>query len=364
MKRRTFVAAAATAAAVGSAAAGWRASVGSMAAYAALAARLRRESDAAPLVDIVRCATLAANGHNAQPWHFRVGERYIDVIPDRSRRTPAVDPDDHHLFVSLGCALENLTIAGAASGRPGETLMLGDGVRYAYTRAVGGNTRGAGLADAIGQRQSTRAEYDGRPVAAADLAALERIAAEPGVRVILLTDRKRLSALRELVVEANDAQMKDPAFLRELSDWLRFNPRAAMAARDGLFSAASGQPMLPDTLGGMAFRQFFSAAAERGKYARQMSSSAGVAVFVGEQADAAHWMHVGRACQRFLLLATRLGLRTAFVNQPVEVPAWRADLAALIGERAKRPDLVVRFGYGRALPFSLRRDPAAVIVAA
>ncbi|GLU30362.1 Tat pathway signal protein [Trinickia caryophylli] len=335
-----------------------------MAGYTALAARLRSERAAAPLVDIVRCATLAANGHNVQPWHFRVGERFIDVVPDRSRRTPAVDPDDHHLFVSLGCALENLTIAATASGRPGEALMQADGVRYAYTHAAGDSARAYGLADAIGRRQSTRAEYDGRPVAASDLAALERMAAEPGVRVVVLTDRKRLSDLRELVVEANDAQMRDQAFLRELSDWLRFNPRAAMAMRDGLFSAASGQPVLPDTLGRMAFRQFFSPTAERGKYARQLASSAGVAVFVGEQADTVHWMRVGRACQRFLLLATRLGLRTAFVNQPVEVPAWRADLAALIGERGKRPDLVVRFGYGRALPFSLRRDAASVIVPA
>lgn len=250
MKRRTFVAAAAAATvAAGGATAGWRTSVGSMAGYTALAARLRSERAAAPLVDIVRCATLAANGHNVQPWHFRVGERFIDVVPDRSRRTPAVDPDDHHLFVSLGCALENLTIAATASGRPGEALMQADGVRYAYTHAAGDSARAYGLADAIGRRQSTRAEYDGRPVAASDLAALERMAAEPGVRVVVLTDRKRLSDLRELVVEANDAQMRDQAFLRELSDWLRFNPRAAMAMRDGLFSAASGQPVLPDTLG-------------------------------------------------------------------------------------------------------------------
>jgi hypothetical protein len=26
------------------------------------------------------------------------------ILPDLSRRCPAVDPDDHHLFVSLGCA--------------------------------------------------------------------------------------------------------------------------------------------------------------------------------------------------------------------------------------------------------------------
>lgn len=68
----------------------------------------------------VRFATLAPSGHNAQPWLFRAGVNHIAILPDRSRRTPVVDPDDHHLFVSLGCAAENLALASGARGRPGE----------------------------------------------------------------------------------------------------------------------------------------------------------------------------------------------------------------------------------------------------
>jgi glucose dehydrogenase len=34
-------------------------------------------------------------------------------------QTPAVDPDDHHLFISLGCAAENFAQASGATGRPG-----------------------------------------------------------------------------------------------------------------------------------------------------------------------------------------------------------------------------------------------------
>jgi hypothetical protein len=69
---------------------------------------------------IIRFATLAPNGHNTQPWRFRVDDRRIAILPDLSRRTPVVDPDDHHLFVSLGCAPENLALASGARGRPGE----------------------------------------------------------------------------------------------------------------------------------------------------------------------------------------------------------------------------------------------------
>ncbi len=95
--------------------------MGSMGDYDATVAQMRTGLSAQPeLADLIRYATLAPNGHNTQPWRFRLGERRIDILPDFSRRTPVVDPDDHHLFVSLGGAAENLALAGAARGRPGE----------------------------------------------------------------------------------------------------------------------------------------------------------------------------------------------------------------------------------------------------
>jgi hypothetical protein len=94
--------------------------MGSASEYTANVAHLR-----VPLVstlhfrDLVRFATLAPNGHNTQPWKFRERDDVIRIHPDYSRRTPIVDPDNHHLFVSLGCAAENLSLASLARGRPG-----------------------------------------------------------------------------------------------------------------------------------------------------------------------------------------------------------------------------------------------------
>ena len=71
---------------------------------------------------------------------------------------------------------------------------------------------------------------------------------------------------------------------------------------------------------------------------------------------------VGRACQRFSLQATALGLKHAFINQPVEVARLRPDLAALAGLPGRRPDIVMRFGHGPTLAYSARRPVGAVIV--
>lgn len=313
--------------------------------------------------DLIRYATLAPNGHNTQPWRFRLGDRRIDILPDLSRRTPVVDPDDHHLFVSLGCAAETLALASAARGAPGALEFNSGGggsVAFAFETA---RPIPSAMFDAIPRRQSTRAEYDGRAVPPADLALLAQAAATPGVELVLLTDRKRIDRVGELILAGNSAQMADAGFVRELKSWLRFNPRQALRTADGLYSAASGNPALPDWLGPTAFDRFSTAASQNEAYGRQIRSSAGIAVFVGAGETPAHWMDVGRACQRFALQATALGLKHAFINQPVEVARLRPDLAALVGLPGRRPDVVMRFGHGPTLPYSPRRPVEAVIVA-
>lgn len=326
-------------------------------------AALRRPlADAASSRDLIRYATLAPNGHNTQPWIFRVADRRIDILPDVSRRTPVVDPDDHHLFVSLGAAAETLSLASAARGLPGTVTFApaaGGSVVFTYTP---GRATPSDLFDAIPRRQSTRADYDGRPVRSGDLDRLIKAASMPGVDLVVLTDTPRIERVREIVLEGNSAQMADPAFMRELGSWLRFNPRQALRTGDGLYSAATGNPALPDWLGPRAFDLLTTAKSEKEKYASQIRSSSGIAVFLGARADPAHWVAVGQACQRFSLQATALGLKHAYLNQPVEVAALRPELAALVGMSGRRPDIVMRFGQGADLPFSARR-PARIVTA-
>jgi len=325
---------------------------------------MRRRLSANPgAPELIRYAALAASGHNTQPWTFAIAPGEIAIRPDFNRRTPVVDPDDHHLFASLGCAAGNLFVAAAARGQQGE-LVFGDAAREGEIRFIHqpAPPRRSALFDAIPVRQSTRAEYDGRPVSATDMAKLAAAAAVPGVDVVLIDDRAQQDRIRDLVIAGNSVQMADPAFLRELKAWLRFNPRHALRSGDGLYSAASGSPTLPDWLGPRAFDLFVTAESENDKYARQLRSSAGVAVFVGERDDREHWVRAGQSCQRFALQATALGLKHAFVNQPVEVAELRPELASLVGLPGRRPDIVMRFGYGPSLPYSPRRPVESILL--
>lgn len=314
------------------------------------------------LRELVRMSTLAANGHNTQPWKYRLDDGGIKILPDLSRRTEVVDPDDHHLYVSLGCAAENLVISARAHGRHADVEIKDKLESQIDITLRSGPAGGDALYKAIPLRQSTRSAYDGQQISADDIDLLKAAAEQDGVSVLILNNPAELEAISEFVIEGNSAQMDDPAFVAELHDWLRFSPDKAVAMGDGLFSACSGNPVAPEWIGSRLFEAFFTKDAENAKYRDHIRSSAGIAVFIGDQADPLHWINVGRSFERFALQATALGIRNAHINQPIEVPSIRPEFASWLGMPDVRPDLVVRFGRAPALPMSLRRPVEDVIV--
>ncbi len=298
------------------------------------------------LEELVRFATLAANSHNTQAWRFALGDGAITILPDFTRRTPIVDPDDHHLFASMGAATENIVQAAPILGLSAEPRFEPDGDGRITVDLRAGETVTTPMAAAIPKRQCTRAPYDGRAVPETDLRTLSAAGRGGGVDLMLLTQRPAIDAVAALVIDGDTVQMNDPAFIDELKHWLRFSYAEALSA-DGLFSAASGNPVLPAPVGHALFGLFVSADSENKKYLAQIASSPGLAVFVSEQNDKAHWIAAGRAYQRFALQATALGIKHAFLNQAVEVPEVRQRLAEHLALGERRPDLIVRFGYGR-----------------
>ncbi len=327
-----------------------------------------RHSDGADLAlpsaarELVRYATLAANSHNTQPWRFRLLERSILVLPELGRHLTAVDPDNHHLFASLGCATENLVQAAGAFGLHASVNFDADAgaIRVDLNKAP---TERTALFDAIPRRQSTRSVYDGRPVPPEHLRLLEAAGNGDGVQMLLFTARQQLEDILSYLVAGNSAQMDDGAFIAELKSWIRFDYAEALETRDGLFAKASGNPAVPGWIGRLMFGLAVTKDGENRKYESQIRSSAGVAVFLSAKNEAASWSEAGRCAQRFALQATALQIRHAFINQPVEVAAVRGQFAGYLAAGERRPDLVMRFGYGPELPRSLRRPVEQVIVA-
>src|SRR5689334_3569460 len=72
---------------------------------------------------LLRYAILAPSSKNSQPWRFAVEGNQVELTAALDQRQPIADPEDRELYISLGCALENLLVAA-------EQFGFHHGIRY------------------------------------------------------------------------------------------------------------------------------------------------------------------------------------------------------------------------------------------
>lgn len=311
--------------------------------------------------ELIRLASLAASSHNTQPWTFSSGADGITIRADDRRRCAVVDPHDAHLFKSLGCAAENIVQACGAQGLVASVSVDPQHREVVVRLDTAEVPATAPLLPAILTRQCTRSTYDGQPLATDDLRALERAGTIGSARCTCVVDAGHLAAVADLVESGDRVQLSEAEFRKELVSWIRFNPAHALATGDGLAGRATGQPSVPTWFGRSLQRLLIRAGHQAAQDRDALESSAGVAVITTAGDQIRDWVDAGRAVQRLALVAESIGVRTAFVNQPIEVAGLRDELERVLGLDGRRAQLAVRFGRGDKLPYSLRRDLTDII---
>jgi len=184
---------------------------------------------------------------------------------------------------------------------------------------------------------------------------------KPGIALHFVLERAGLETVLRYVSAGNLAQYADSAFVSELIHWLRFTRKEALASLDGLYSGASGNPQVPRWLGQM-FVSNTKPQRQADADAQKLRSSSGAVVIVSTSDDRAAWVCTGQVYQRLALELTALGLKSAFLNQPIEVASVRGQFQSALNLQQGLPQLLVRYGYANPLPSSLRRPVQDLLI--
>jgi len=312
----------------------------------------------------VKYAVRAPSSHNSQPWLFRItADDALELRADRARALPVVDPEDRELVISCGAALFQMCVALRHFGCAPRVERLPDATDpdlLARVRLSGAWERTAedeGLFQAIAARRTNRLPFESRSLPEQLGAALEAAAQAEGTWLHVFRTSEARTAVADLIAEADRLQMADKRFRRELAAWLRPNwsDRA-----DGMPGFALGLGDVMSAAGPLVVRTFDVG---RGQAARDQELAVGspLLALLGTARDTnADWLAAGQALARVLLRAQVDGVSASFLNQPVEVGELRLRLLNLAG-RAGFPQILLRFGYGRATPATPRRPPGDVV---
>jgi hypothetical protein len=306
--------------------------------------------------ELIKFATKAPSGHNTQPWKFVILDDEIQIHPDYSRELPIVDADNHELWISLGCALENMVIAGKKFGLKNEVSIALETKDQALIRvklSASDEKSNDELFNYIEARQSTGNAYSREKLSAQDINGLKDSFNFPGITIrFFLQDE--INVLEPFIIEGSDRQFGNKKFITELIEWCRFSEKEASGKGDGLWSSSMGLPNAGRFIGTFVLKHFISAKSEAKRWRKLIHSSSGFVLFIADKNDVEHWVNLGRAFQRFGLAATKLNISHSHVNMPCEEIEVRKKMAEKLGLSGKYPLLLIRFGHSNKMPYSFR----------
>ena len=194
---------------------------------------------------LVECALKAPSGHNTQPWKFENTENGIIIHPDFIRALPAVDAENYELYISLGCALENLLIAAKQKGYKFKVHYpekSGSSILIDITKDETCNVTPDILFNEISKRQVTKSKYNDKLLSDAVLKQLGSSSNFEGISLRIFDGKKNFEKIIPLIIEANNLQFNNKDFLNELVKWIRFSKKEAEKRKDGIWSATMGMP--------------------------------------------------------------------------------------------------------------------------
>jgi nitroreductase len=287
---------------------------------------------------LLQYAILAPSTKNTQPWRFSVGEDTIGIFADLSRCQPVADRGGRELYISLGCALENLLVAI-------EDFGFGHSVKYlphsgndelaATVTVHPGGVRSVyriGLPlSSITQRRTQHGLYANKPVTASSRNRLLHCCEDLGVRIDLIDDPAIRARVIELNLHADEMEFADPRFRKELGYWVG----------QGVF----GTPRVLSKLGQALLSKVNLGRAIGKRNAATLASAPLIGMIRTDSDDRASQIRAGQALERLWLHATAMGIALQPMSQALEIPSLRAELGQVIPQNGWTPQQVFRLGY-------------------
>jgi hypothetical protein len=226
-----------------------------------------------------------------------------------------MDPLGREMQISLGCAVENLALAGPPNGKALIVSLLPDPADPAHIARVDlapSQRSASALFAAIPTRHTNRAAFDTqRPVTQQQLDTLGSFVDEPEVELVWFTKTVDKRAFGDLTTRATEAIIADPQQAADDFAWYRTDWDEIQAKKDGITIDPSGQSTLIRSLAKVlpVSRNQNNDGWLRGTRDTQVPTAAAFgAIVVRDRLDPIQCLRVGRIWQRIHLSATVDGL--------------------------------------------------------
>jgi hypothetical protein len=298
---------------------------------------------------LLNYAVYTPSNYKTQPWKFRIENDTIYFKADHERILPIADPEGRELVISCGTALFNLRIALHHLGYAGKIITFPDPNIPDLLACIqlGNKIHESGdehlLFQSIQRQHTNKGYYEDWDIPESLLDWLKADAAAEGVHLHTIKCDIKRQLIADLVVQADNLQMENPEFRRELANWIH---NSNSNTSDDIPSYAFGVSEHLDfaiPIFALAMRTFNlgNTIAERSR--KLVTQSSVIVVLTTSNDTIADWFKTGQALERILLRGETVGLSASFLNQPIQIPSLRTQISELLSKPAF-PQIILRLG--------------------
>ena len=299
---------------------------------------------------MLRYALLASSFYNTQPWQFEINDKAdeIYIYADSSRWLKVADPDKRELYISLGCALENLLITIDYFGFGHRSVAYfpeGEKNEQAVRIRLGVASestvpRPKHLFSAISHRDTfINNDFKNKPVSGVDLQSTLGFVSEHvyvdtdmtyRVEVETIDDLEYKNELVRFVHDSDIILFSDPEFRNELTD---------------LESVSQNyNPWLSEEL--KSLNTDMETGSKIGQKESEIIANAPLfGVLTSNVDNPTSAVKVGQVFERIALEASLHGIGIYPIFQMLEIPEMKMSLEEMLPDLKGIPQLVFAMGY-------------------
>ncbi len=308
----------------------------------------KKNTEAEKIKFLLKFAVLAPSSHNTQPWQFSVRENKIHIFRDNKRKLVIADKNDRQLFISIGCAIENLVIAANYYGysikidyhEDNSNIDLAAILELEQIGAARGNERK--LITSILSRRTNRGKYkNNEKINSGILKEIMSLNSED-VKIHVVDQVEQISKLGEVAVMASVESMVDAMFRQELSQHVKHN---LTNSKIGMPGFSQGIPTPISFLLSTLIKKFnLEKASEKQNKILFTEYTPYIIIISTNQDSREVWLKAGQIFQRIALIFNNYSISTSPWGAPIEISSFYKNIQEILNIDG-RPQIFFRAGY-------------------
>lgn len=296
---------------------------------------------------LLNFAVLAPSSHNSQPWKFKFNSNSIEVFLDEKRKLIHADKNNRQAYISIGCAIENIKIAANYFGWETRIILpedqLDDYLTIINLESKISNivSQPDNLIFSISKRVTNRNKYS-KNLPPVDFISKIKAYSNNEIKVFVVTDKKKINQISDVVLNASVVSMESKDFRRELSQYVKNNLTNSSLGIPA-FSMAIPTPVsffVPTILKHLNMAKL----SRKGDEKLLKENTPIMVVIATEKDNKKQWIQSGRIYENIALESTRNGVSTSIWGAPIETGNFYKDLQNILSTNF-RPQIFFRVGY-------------------